>query len=234
MNSKGIFCFTYAGGKASFFNEIEKDLPDFYFVKFEYSGHGARHREPLYQSFDELADDMFGLFKARYDGGDYALFGYSMGTISLVEVLKRIIHDATLPAPCHIILAAHEPLTKAEYAGCFSEKSDAWVKERTICFGAVPDKLKDNKSFWRMYLPLYRADFSIIGKYRFEDLNLISDLPTTVFYSETDTALEDMKMWKNIFTGDCRFYQFEGTHFFIQSHHEKMAEIILQRISGRE
>ena len=234
QKSKQLFCFTYAGGNASFFDEIEHDLPEFDFVKCEYSGHGNRHREPLYQSFDELADDMIRIFREHYNGGEYALFGYSMGCITLVEVLKRLMDMKTQPLPGHVFVAAHEPLTRKEYPDNGAEYTDAWVKERTIKFGALPERLLNNNSFWRMYLPLYRADYSIIGKYRFEDLDLISRIPATVFYSETDTPLADMKLWEKIFIADCAFRQFEGSHFFIQQHHEEMAGEIRSRMIRRE
>lgn len=230
---KQIFCFTYAGGSASFFDSIEKDLPNFELVKLEYSGHGTRHKEKLYQDFNELADDMYALLKREYKGNDYALFGYSMGTISLVEVLKRIENNRELPLPGNVVIAAHEPMTKAGFAGYSDEELDQWVKNRTIQFGTVPERLLNNKSFWRMYLPLYRADYSIIGKYRFEDLTLRQDIPATVFYSETDTKLNDMKLWQKYFTGDCEFYQYEGTHFFIQNHHKEMAAVIETKMNGR-
>lgn len=233
QNKNQIFCFTYAGGNATFFDGIENDLPDFEIVKLEYSGHGTRHREQLYKSFDELADDMYTMLTSKYNGSEYALFGYSMGTISLVEVLKRIIAGHAMPLPSNVFIAAHEPMTKAEFSGLSEEELDDWVKERTIRFGTVPEKLINNKSFWRMYLPLYRADYLIIGKYKFEDLQLISDIPATVFYSEEDTRYEDMEHWGNIFTGDIRFHEYEGTHFFIRNHHSEMAEVIQTRMNGK-
>ena len=205
MKAKQLFCFTYAGGNASFFDVIEKDLPGIDLIKLEYAGHGNRHREPFYESFDELADDMFAQFCDRRNEADYALFGYSMGTISLSEILKRILADKSMIAPSHVFLAAHEPHSKAELAGFTPEELDEWVKARTIRFGGVPEKLKDNKSFWRMYTPLFRADYSIIGKYKFENLELRTDIPTTVFYSEEDTPFVEMKQWENYFVGDCDF-----------------------------
>ena len=59
MNKPQLFCFTYAGGNASFFDGIERDLPEYELVKLEYSGHGTRHKEPYYQNFDELTDDIY-------------------------------------------------------------------------------------------------------------------------------------------------------------------------------
>ena len=135
MQSKTqLFCFTYAGGNASFFDDIENDLPEFDVVKLEYAGHGKRHKEPFYNSFEELADDMLRLIKEKYAGSEFAFFGYSMGSISLIEVLKRILDDDELPNPHHVFLAAHEPHTKAEIAGFSSSECDELVKKRTIEF----------------------------------------------------------------------------------------------------
>ncbi len=230
MSKLQLFCYTYAGGSASFFDTIEKDLTDVSLIKSEYSGHGTRHREPLYKSFDELTDDLYEKFKKDRNEEEYALFGYSMGTIALVEILKRIMNEPKMDAPKHVFLAAHEPHSKIELAGYSDERIDEWVKERTVRFGAVPERLINNNSFWRMYLPLYRADYSIISKYRFEDLDLISDVPATFFYSENDTPRTEMELWTKFFTGECEFVQYDGTHFFIQEHHLEMAEVIRGKI----
>ena len=228
-----MFCFTHAGGNASFFDGIGKDLSEFELIKLEYAGHGTRHKEPCYQNFDELAEDVYRRLKQRYSGGDYALFGYSMGTIALVEILKKILDDPGMTAPFHVFLAAHEPHSKAELSDFSAGESDERVKARTIRFGAVPGKLKDNRSFWRMYLPLYRADYSIIGAYRFEDLKLHTAVPATVFYSEADTPRTEVELWRNYFTGECTYYEFPGGHFFIQEHHSDMARLMESRIRRR-
>ena len=225
-----MFCFTYAGGTKVFFDDIEKDLTGVNLISFDYAGHGERHKEPFYDTFDELADDMFREVKDRLYN-DYALFGYSMGSITSVEVLKRIISSG-LTLPKHVFLCAHEPHTKSELLGFTPDELDEWVKERTIQFGNVPEKLLNNKVFWRTYLPIYRADYTIIAKYKFEEIYLKTSVPLTVFYSETDTTLEAMKQWKKYFTGNVEYKRFEGTHFFIREHHEEMSRIIIDRLGA--
>lgn len=227
QNKSQLFCFTYAGGSSAFFNVITDDLKDIDVIAFEYAGHGARYKEEFYSDFDELADDLFDRFKAAYRGEEYALFGYSMGSISLVEVLKRII-ASQIRKPVCIFLAAHEPHTKSELLDFSSDETDEWVKDRTVKFGGVPEKLLKNGAFWRTYLPVYRADYTIIGKYSFEKLQIKTDIPAIVFYSEKDTPISDMKLWDRYF--NCDFYEFEGTHFFIQEHHNAIAKIIRQNM----
>lgn len=228
-----LFCFTFAGGTASFFDEIERDLPRaIEVIKPEYAGHGARHKEPLYDSFSDLANDMFTHVKNNYAGGDYSLFGYSMGTVTLVEVLKRILAShSLLPAPQHIFLGAHEPHTKKELLGFTEDELDEWVKEQTLKFGTVPEKLINNKTFWRMYLPLYRADYTLLAHYDFERLSLKtkSDIPATIFYSEEDTPLKEMKLWERYF-GSVNYHRYEGQHFFIQQHHMEIARVIADKL----
>lgn len=228
-NRPQLFCFTYAGGTSTFFNIIEGELEGVELIKFEYAGHGERHKEEYYKCFDELADDLFGCFKNRYNGGDYALFGYSMGSISLVEVLKRIM-DTNLKLPSNVFLAAHEPHTKSELFNFSENELDEWVKNRTIKFGAVPDKLLENRVFWRIYLPVFRADYTILRKYQFELLKKKSDIPATVFYSESDTSISEMRLWEKFFP--CEFYQFTGNHFFIQQYHAEIARIIKSKIGA--
>ncbi len=230
MRKPQCFCFPCAGGAATFFQGIEKDLPDAELVKMEYAGHGTRRKEPFYRDFGELAEDMVSRLRSAYTGGTYALFGYSMGSIALAEVLKRILADPGFPVPCCAFLGAHAPGPKAELEGFRPDELDEWVRERTIRFGAIPERIQRNASFWRMYLPLYRADYTIIGKYEFDKLDLRTDVPAAVFYSETDTPRREMEAWRKYFTGECGYYAYPGSHFFILEHHAEMAEIIREKM----
>ena len=223
-----LFCFTYAGGTASFFDTLEDNLENVDVIKLEYAGHGSRRKESFYADFNELAKDMFKKIREQISG-EYALLGYSMGSISLVEVLQQLIRAGELP-PCHVFLAAHEPLAKSAFNGWTEDELDNMVKQRTIAFGDIPEKLVENEAFWRMYLPLYRADYSIISKYDFERLDLRTSIPATIFFSESDTPLSDMKLWRNYFVGNVDFHCYEGNHFFIREHYREMAEVIKEKL----
>ena len=226
-----LFCFTIAGGTAAFFDQLEKacDSP-IEFVKLEYPGHGKRHKEKLCDTFQELSRDLYAQIREKYSGGKYALMGYSMGSIAALETLRQIICMKNLPDPKQVFLAAHEPKSMVELKKYSSEELDDYVKKRTARFGGVPERLLNNNSFWRMYLPLYKADYLMISRYDFEKLDFTTDIPATVFYSETDTPKTEMEHWKKYFTGNCEFMEYIGSHFFINEHYKEMAVLIKERL----
>ena len=226
-----LFCFTFAGGTAAFFNQLEEAcVPQIEFIKLEYPGHGLRHKEKLCNTFQELSRDLYAQIQGKYSGDKYALMGYSMGSIAVLETLRYLIGKGELPWPKYIFLAAHEPKVVVDLDKYSSEEINDYVKNRTILFGGVPDQLLDNKSFWRMYLPLYKADYLMISRYNFKNLEFTSDIPATIFYSETDTPRTGMEQWKKYFIGSCELIEYSGTHFFINEHCEEMAALIKHKL----
>lgn len=227
-----LFCFPYAGGTADFFNQLKPWFPpSIELVKLEYAGHGARRREPAYADFSQLADDLYAAVKRMYrPGEDYALFGYSMGSVAAAEVLSRILRKKELPPPMWMFLAAHGPSVKGELRNFRGDEADEWVKRRTIVLGGVPEKLLENRTFWRVYLPLYRADYTLITNYDFRRLTLACEIPLTGLYGSQDILSEEMGAWKRYFQGECEFVEFEGSHFFITEHQKEVVELIVKQL----
>lgn len=223
-----LFCFTYAGGTAAFYNDIEKICKGIIFVKLEYPGHGTRRKEALCEEFRELARDLLEQIKTSYSGGEYCLMGYSMGSIALFETLQLILEENILPVPKHIFLAAHAPMKMTIIEQLSEQELSAYVKKRTIEFGGIPKALQGNKPFWRTYLPLYETDYMMISKYDFDELAFTTDVAVTIFYSDSDTPKADMEKWKKYFRGEFEMIEYSGTHFFIYEHLEEMAEIVMK------
>ena len=95
-----LFCFTYAGGTAAFFNQLEAACAGkIDFVKLEYPGHGLRRKENLCDAFQDLVADSYVQLRENYLGGDYALLGYSMGSIAALESLRYLMGKGELPCP---------------------------------------------------------------------------------------------------------------------------------------
>ena len=56
-------------------------------------------------------------------------------------------------------------------------------------------------------------------------------IPATIFYSETDTSLNEMILWDDYFVYLTAYYKYEGNHFFIKEHHAEMAGVIMEALS---
>lgn len=227
-----LLCFPYAGGTAAFYNEIKDLLGEkkIEVVALDYPGHGLRHKEPFSDDFYKLSLDMLYQIKEQLEVDEkYALMGYSMGSIVATEVVCRILESQDMIEPSHIFLAAHEAKT-VKLPELADATFDEALKERILCFGAVPDELIGNKIFWRMYMPLYKADYTMISKYDFDKLILKTDIPATIFYSEDDTSYEGMNVWKKYYIGDVELYKFTGNHFFIEQYNKEITDIIYKRL----
>ena len=98
-------------------------------------------------------------------------------------------------------------------------------EELPDCPVATTVQLIGNKAFWRLYTPMYRADYTLILNYRY-DADVKTDIPAVVFYSDSDTPVSGIEKWKRVFVGSCEFVRFDGSHFFIEQHHSQMAGII--------
>lgn len=227
-----LFCFPCAGGTADFFSRLEPWFPpSIELVKLEYAGHGTRHREPIYSNFSCLTDDLYVAVRRMYrPGEDYALFGYSMGSVAAVEVLSRILQRDELRLPIRVFLGAHGPSIRRELLEFQGDEAKEWVKRWTISLGGVPEKLLENRAFWRVYLPLYRADYTLITDYNFHRLTLACEIPLTCLYGKQDILSEGIRAWKRYFQGECEFVEFDGNHFFIMEHRQELAELIINRL----
>lgn len=226
-----LFCFTFAGGTAAFFDRLEEACaPELGLVKLEYPGHGTRRREKLCDTFQELSHDLYRQMLESYSGGEYALFGYSMGSIAALETLRYLTQLRELPEPKYVFPAAHQPANIVKASERSPEELDEYVKNRTVRFGGIPEELIDNKIFWRTYLPVFKADYLMIDRYDFEKLHFTSDIPAVGFYSEEDIPRTEMERWKRIFTGSCQLVEYTGSHFFINEHYREMAELIKERL----
>lgn len=229
-----LFCLPYAGGNADFYKDIKEYIENkdtrIEVIALEYPGHGSRRKENLLSTFDDLSSDVIKQMAMKFDEDDYALMGYSMGSIVASEVVRKILLGELLSKPKKVFLAAHEPRTIKMYTSLSNTIDDATVKKRTIDFGAVPESLINNETFWRMYLPLFKADYNMILNYNFGNLSLKTNIDTTIFYSEIDTPYEIMKEWSKYYCGKLEYFQFDGNHFFIKNHMIEIGNIIINRL----
>lgn len=223
-----LFCFSIAGGSTEIFDPLASIIgPSIQVVSLEYAGHGKRIHQPLYNSIDELADDMYSLLIRNYNGcEEYALLGYSMGSITLIEVLRRIMEREEICLPRHLFIAAHAPRLIEETKISMDACSDIMLKEYTFQFGGIPKELLNNEYFWKIYLPIYRSDYSLISSYNYDKKQFNIYIPVDIFYCESDTPRYTMHRWNCFFKSDIVYHQYDGGHFFIKANVLEISKVI--------
>lgn len=226
-----LFCLPCAGGSASLFDGLRADDRTFDATAIEYPGHGDRLGESCCTSIDSLADDAYVQLLKRYQGNSYALFGYSMGSAVLVELLNRILAKSEMAEPRRVFIAAHEPRNFVILPSNQAQSEDETIKRMVIGLGGLPKMLLDNAAFWRLYLPIYQADFKCLMEYGFENLGLRTHIPASVFFSRDETTETAMSSWNRYFNGEMALHGFEGGHFFINDRSAEICSIIQRELA---
>jgi len=228
--SLNLFCIPYAGGTADVFGKLAPYLrEDVEIIPVDYAGHGSRAKEPFYASFDEMARDTAKALNEYLDGTEYAIFGYSMGSVVSFEML---VNGYLKYPPKHLFIASHEApgeyWTTMEYAGL----SDAEFFQKLVEFGGfkAEDEIRmKNRFFKKLIFDPIKADYDLIASYELHNENPV-DLGVTMMFSTNDVERAAAEKWQSRFTKPMEFIEIGNNHFFINDEYETVADIINKRI----
>ena len=227
MNMTQLFCLPYAGGGPEFFDKLKGYLAENVRLDaLEYAGHGKRLQEPFYADFAELAEDAARYINAHLlPDSDLMLFGYSMGTIAVSEMLAR---GALRREPKHVFLASQEAPDGEWDSKRYQDMSDEDIWNAMKQFGGfdrVDDRMLHNRFFRRLYFDPLRADYRLLGTYPANHRGGFS-MDVTVLYSPQDIPTELMHGWDSFFQAGSEFVALGDNHFFLKNCAEQVAERI--------
>lgn len=97
MSNISLYCLPYSGGSAAMYYKWRSVLSDNITLRpLEPAGRGTRIRQPLCLTMVDAVADLYQQFVKHYTGGDYAIFGHSLGGIMAFELVHYILdhgHD---------------------------------------------------------------------------------------------------------------------------------------------
>ena len=227
MKQIQLFCLPYAGGTPEFFDGLTDYLDDnISLCALEYAGHGKRLKEPFYADFGELAQDMAGKINERLEpDAELMLFGYSMGTISVYEMLCRGLLERT---PVHVFLASHEAPDGHWDSKRYLDMSDEVFLAAMKQFGGfddVDEKMLRNRFFQRLYFRPIREDYRLLGNYPANHRGSFS-MNTTMLYCPQDVPDELIHGWDSFFDADSEYIALGENHFFLKTCAKETADAI--------
>ncbi len=213
-----LFCLPYAGGGASTFAQWPANLPDWIEAcPIQLPGREQRLREPPFTDLSGLVEVLARVIE-RHVEKPFAIFGHSMGGVVAFE-LARALQRRQVRSPARLFASAHRAPQRPRRENSLRSLPDAeLVAELTSRYDAIPPEIAREPAFLRLLLPLWRADFSLIETYAYEDGPRL-DCPLSVFAGDCDlfTLDDDLELWRAQTAAAFRLRVFAGGHFFIES-----------------
>ncbi|PAC32315.1 thioesterase II family protein [Caldifermentibacillus hisashii] len=166
MNRLNLFCVPFAGGSANIYNSWKKEFGNVVnLVPVELSGRGKRINEPLYNDFDEAAEDIYNNVKTYVDE-PYAMFGHSMGGMLVFEVVHKII-ERIGREPDFIVISGKNPPHIPLNSKVHSLEDREFLNE-LIKLGGINEEFLKHKELIEIFLPIMKSDFKITELYRYK------------------------------------------------------------------
>lgn len=218
-----LYTISYAGGFAFTFLKWKKFLdPSINLYPTELTGRGSKINEPLCETIEEMAESI--LSQISNSEQDYVLFGHSMGALVILEIYRKLKKRGQ-NLPKKVLLSGMKPphlYVRRNYHLLDEER----FKDKLFEMGGIPKEITTDEEFTNHLFYLLRNDFKAVESYQYTDNLPIFDCPVTVFNSEADIARETMKEWALYTNHSFEYYQFEGTHFFINENTRTVVQII--------
>ena len=205
---------------------MKKELQNEYdIVPLDCAGKGRRINEPFYKDIDEAVSDLLSIIINEIKDERYSIFGYSLGSLLTYEIACKL-KQLSYKMPECVFLSAMKPPDKIKDLEKKHLLSDKEFIKAIVSMGGVNKDYFDDKRYYDFCLPLLRSDYNLIGNYQYKKRNFKLDTKGIILYSSEENINDDIFRWNNYFDKQCKFYEFDNGHFFINYHLDKIVKII--------
>jgi medium-chain acyl-[acyl-carrier-protein] hydrolase len=221
-----LFCFPFAGGSASYYLKWKKNIhPSIEVCSVELAGRGARMRDDFYRSTDAMVDDLCEKILKQINGTPYAMFGHSLGGITSFLLAKKL-KENNYKEPVHLFISGRNPphIPRVE-SQRFHILADNVFKEKVLNLGGIPQDIAAYPELLDFFLPIMKNDFAL-NDYFMEITASPLNCNISVFKGEADDLATKCELWNSYTTGNFVSHSFEGGHFFINEHTNKIIDLV--------
>jgi surfactin synthase thioesterase subunit len=145
----------------------------------------------------------------------FAIFGHSMGTLLGLEWARRIAADG-LPGPKQLFVSGRNaPQALFPHRGLHRLGDEAFVAELNTRYGGLPDGFLDDDELRGVFLPILRADITVVETYEFQAGERLR-CPIMGFAGIDDQSVSEvgLEAWREITAGEFSWRRFSGDHFY--------------------
>ncbi|HEY0192907.1 MAG TPA: alpha/beta fold hydrolase, partial [Kofleriaceae bacterium] len=210
-----LICLPYAGGGASVFRTWPAALPPQIEVwAIELPGRETRAREAPLASRRVLVQQLTEALMPRLHA-PFAIYGHSMGSLLAFD-LTRELRRRGGPRPEHLFMSGRRAPQLPEVVP-MHDLPEPQLIERLRQLGGISDAVLAERELMDYFLPLLRADLSIVEAEPYTAAPPL-DVPITALGGREDTRVPeaDLTPWGEQTTGRFEHEMFDGGHFFLQ------------------
>lgn len=213
-----LICVPYAGGGPAAFHSWAAELQggaELWLLRLP--GREARLQEPLMYSVDEIVRDAAAALAGQLSE-PFAVFGYSVGAWIAFELVRELRSRYGLRAAHLGVAARPAPQTPLHHPVMHTLPDDLFLEVLDRRFQAIPPVIRDMPEMRELYLPMLRADTTVLETYRFRPGPLL-DCAISAFggTGDTDCSRQDLRAWREQTTSDFRLCMLPGGHFFLHT-----------------
>jgi surfactin synthase thioesterase subunit len=226
-----LVCFPHAGGSASYFFRLSAAMsPEVNVCAIQYPGRQDRSREPFVETIEELADRIYAALHPGIDG-PVAFFGHSMGAVLAFEVARRFEELARIRPTT--VFASGRRAPSALGGEVIRLRDDADVVQQMRKLGGTDPRLLNDPDMLDMVLPAFRNDVRALEQYR-RGVEVQISAPIVVMTAVDDpaTTVEEAMAWHEHTTGGGATHTFDGGHFYLERHADRVTTVIADALRG--
>jgi surfactin synthase thioesterase subunit len=171
--------------------------------------------ENSYTDMDALIAEMAEAIAGHLDI-PYVIFGHSMGALLAFE-LAQDIQGKGLRMPSCLFLSGR---TAAQLSPAQSPihqlPAEEFVAELGARYGGQPQELLEDPQLRELFLPILRADLTLVETYRYLDRQPL-DCPIMAFAGTHDKSVsgEGLAAWREQTTAQFELRRVPGDHFYL-------------------
>jgi medium-chain acyl-[acyl-carrier-protein] hydrolase len=227
-----LICFAHAGGGAGAFSTWHRQLPpQIELCAVQLPGRDLRRKEPFVLDMERLVEQLHVALAPLHDL-PVALFGYSLGGLVAFEY-ARALRRAKRPGPTQLIVcAARAPQQPADPAIHKLAQAD-FIREMGSRYDGIPRAVLDDPELLAYFLPVIRADLTLLASYRYRDEPPLA-CPITAFGGRDDHRItpKEIGFWTQQTSGAFGSRIFPGGHFFITSARDQVLGALVETLTA--
>lgn len=223
-----LYCFTYAGGAASYYRPWAARLPSAVALcAIQQPGRQDLFRLSPFADMTALADATAQAVADHLGGRRYALFGHSMGALTAFETALRMRRFG-MAAPDVLGVSAcaapHLRHGRLDVRGL----SDEQLLTRVAALGGLEPELLACQELVDLMLPAIRADFELLDRYAYVPEPPL-DCALAVFGGLSDQWVpeDSLRAWGGYTSGRTAVELYPGGHFYLNDWSAGLLERLL-------